>query len=60
MESGPRDSGRRRSGIDRRQFNYSKHIPERRLEVERRSGEARRSGLERRGSVDRRRTCHVL
>jgi hypothetical protein len=36
------DNGGRRSGIDRRQFSYTAHIPERR------SGKERRSGLDRR------------
>jgi len=36
------DSGGRRLGIDRRQFSYDFHIPERR------SGKERRSGLDRR------------
>jgi hypothetical protein len=36
------DNGGRRSGIERRQFSYSEHIPERR------SGEYRRSGIDRR------------
>lgn len=40
------DNGGRRFGIDRRQFSYSFHIPERRFDVDRRSG------------VDRRRECH--
>ena len=31
------DNGGRRSGIDRRQFSYAVHIPERRTEEERRS-----------------------
>ncbi len=36
------DNGGRRSGADRREFNYTSHIPE------------RRSGKERRNSLDRR------
>ena len=36
------DNGGRRSGVERRQFSYSFHIPERR------SGEDRRSGVDRR------------
>ena len=36
------DNGGRRLGIDRRQFSYLIHIPERR------SGKERRSGLDRR------------
>ena len=36
------DNGGRRSGIDRREFSYNAHIPERR------SGKERRSGVDRR------------
>ena len=36
------DNGGRRSGVDRREFLYDAHIPERR------SGKDRRSGLDRR------------
>jgi len=36
------DNGRMRLGVDRRQFSYFTHIPERR------SGKERRSGLDRR------------
>ena len=42
------DNGGRRTGIDRRRFSYSDHIPERR------SGEDRRSDSDRRG-IERRR-----
>lgn len=42
------DQGGRRSGKDRRQFEYSGHIPERRSGRERRSGVDRRSGKDRR------------
>ncbi|RLB21007.1 MAG: hypothetical protein DRG76_09915 [Deltaproteobacteria bacterium] len=49
-----RDHGGRRSGIDRRRFSYSSHIPERRRGRERRSGKDRRSGLDRRSGKDRR------
>ena len=59
MELKPRDDGGRRSGIDRRQFSYSSHIPERRTSADQRGGLERRSGVERRGGVDRRRTFHV-
>ena len=45
-----RDNGGRRSGIDRRYFSYSDHIPERRQNEDRRSHEDRRSGSERRFS----------
>jgi DNA-binding XRE family transcriptional regulator len=37
-----RDNGGKRSGLERRQFSYDNHIPERR------SGKERRSGLDRR------------
>jgi hypothetical protein len=43
-----RDYGGRRSGIDRRYFSYSDHIPERRMGENRRSQEERRSGSDRR------------
>jgi hypothetical protein len=36
------DNGRRRSGIERRQFSYNGHIPERRSGMDRRSGNDRR------------------
>jgi hypothetical protein len=36
------DNGGRRSGIERREFSYNSHIPERR------SGKERRSGLDKR------------
>lgn len=59
MEPRPRDNGGRRSRIDRRQFSYSSHIPERRTIEERRSGLDRRSGADRRSDADRRRTFNV-
>ena len=37
MESFIKDNGGRRSGIDRRDFKYSKHIPEQRSDKERRN-----------------------
>ena len=37
MESSIKDNGGRRSGIDRRDFKYSKHIPEQRSDKERRN-----------------------
>jgi hypothetical protein len=43
-----RDYGGRRSGIDRRYFSYSDHIPERRLGKDRRACEERRSESDRR------------
>jgi len=40
---------RKRSGVERREFSYTKHIPERRsCKDERRIGKGRRSGLYRR------------
>ena len=48
------DYGDRRSGIDRRQFNYDSHIPERRQRPGRRTGFDRRRGLDRRSGTDRR------
>ena len=59
MEPRPRDNGGRRSRIDRRQFSYSSHIPERRTTEERRSGLDRRSGADRRCGADRRRSFNV-
>lgn len=43
-----KDNGGRRSGVDRRYFSYSNHIPERRL------GTERRASLDRRYCKDRR------
>ena len=43
-----KDNGGRRSGIERRYFLYSNHIPERRFKSERRVRKDRRSGLDRR------------
>ena len=54
MESGLIDNGGRRSGIDRRYFSYTGHIPERREESGRRSGQDRRTGENRRRGEDRR------
>jgi hypothetical protein len=42
MEVFDKDNSGRRLGVDRRQFNYTMHFPERR------SGKERRSGLDRR------------
>lgn len=42
MESSLKDNGGRRSGIDRRDFKYTKYIPEQR------SGKERRNGFDRR------------
>jgi hypothetical protein len=60
VEFNLRDNGGRRSGIDRRHFSYTTHIPERRLGKDRReasnrrNGEDRRCGHDRRSGVDRR------
>ena len=43
-----------RSGIDRRQFSYSYHIPERRSGKDRRRGFDRRYGFSRRSGMERR------
>lgn len=55
----PPDNGGRRSGIERRRFQYTSHVPERRSGRDRRSGFDRRSGIDRRGAglernIDRR------
>jgi hypothetical protein len=39
----PADNGGRRSGIDRRHFEYFKHIPERRSGIDRRNRGDRRN-----------------
>ena len=44
MEAKQWDNGGRRSGIDRRQFTYASHVPERRSGQERRCGRDRRKG----------------
>ena len=49
------DYGGRRSGIDRRQFFYTDHIPARRSNNDRRNSLDRRSKLDRRNGLDRRR-----
>lgn len=48
------DNGGRRTGINRRIYSYTDHVPERRNGLERRCGMDRRSGQERRTSSDRR------
>jgi len=42
------DNGGRRLGVDRRQFSYTDHIPNKRL------GDDRRTSLDRRDKIDRR------
>lgn len=49
-----KDNAGRRSGIDRRQFKYDGHIPERRQQPGRRTLLDRRSELDRRSGIDRR------
>ena len=39
------DNGGRRTGIERRRFQYTSHIPERRSAHDRRSGSDRRSAM---------------
>lgn len=48
------NGGDRRMGIERRQFSYSDHIPERRCGEDQRSNGDRRSGIDRRSGYDRR------
>lgn len=48
------DNGGRRSGIERRRFSYSDHIPERRSGVDRRCGKDRRENEGRTAAPDRR------
>jgi hypothetical protein len=55
------DNGGRRSGIERRRFQYTSHIPERRTAHERRSGFERRcetgwNGLDQENGIERRTT----
>jgi len=52
------DKGGRRTGIERRRFSYTGHIPERRSGSDRRTGLDRRSGEDRRGSEARRTECN--
>lgn len=47
----PSDNGGRRLGLDRRNFTYSAHIPERRNGVERRSMKDRRYQVESDGTM---------
>lgn len=46
------DNGGRRSGIDRREFSYSEHIPERRSVKDRRSGIDRRINNKNKGRTE--------
>lgn len=55
-----KDNWGRRSGIDRRRFSYSDHVPERRIGVERRSGEERRSSEDRRCNQERRQETFLI
>ena len=54
------DNGGRRLGIDRRQYSYTDHIPNDRLNEDRRRGIDRRCGSEQRNGVDRRSSEVVL
>jgi hypothetical protein len=45
------DHGGRRSGVERRQFSYISHLPERRSGQDRRTGKDRRSAFDRRNSM---------
>lgn len=49
-----KDNGGTRSGTDRRKFQYTAHIPEKRLDKDRRKGFDRRSPIARRRGSDRR------
>jgi hypothetical protein len=42
MREGFLDNGGRRAGVDRRDFSYAVHIPERRMTMDRRLGSDRR------------------
>ncbi len=49
------DNGGRRSGIERRQFAYNGHLPERRSDADRRSGmDRRKTRYEKSDTTDRR------
>ena len=48
------DKGGTRTGMDRRKFNYTAYIPEKRSGRDRRKGFDRRSSIERRGESERR------
>ena len=48
------DNGGRRTGIKRREFSYTNHVPNRRTEGDRRNGVDHRSGSERRNDTGRR------
>jgi len=48
------DNGGRRLGVDRRQFSYTDHIPDKRLGDDRRTELDKRSGLHRRDEIGRR------
>ena len=45
------DNGGRRLGVDRRQYSYTTHVPERRSGKDRRNGKDRRSEYGRRNIV---------
>jgi hypothetical protein len=51
------DNGGRRLQVERRQFSYSSHIPERRCGEDRRSGLDRRNDISNRMEEERRAVC---
>lgn len=56
-----KDNGGRRSGIDRRRYSYTSHIPERRSDEDRRNGEDRRNDEgEKKDKDDERRAVHIF
>jgi hypothetical protein len=46
------DNGGRRLGVDRREFSYTLHIPERRQDEDRRTGPDRRNRFNQRSNAD--------
>ena len=60
LEQELKDNGGRRSGVDRRRFSYTGHIPERRAgedrrrRIDRRCGEERRNGNDQTVEINRR------
>ena len=53
-----RDNGGRRSGIDRRYYSYSGHIPERRCGFDRRKLEDRRQSVPEQQDLERRKALN--
>jgi hypothetical protein len=50
----------RRAPIDRRQYSYTKHLPDRRDKDRRKGTENRRNGKDRRSGIDRRNSSIIL